>query len=415
MSSEPLVPSPQSRVPNTVLIAGGGTGGHLIPALVIAEAIQKQYPDWRVILAGAKRGLEARLLPERQFAYYLLPSEPIYRRQWWKNLRWPVLGVKLIREVHRLLDTVKPRVVIGTGGYASGPVVWLAARRGISTAMLELNAYPGLAVRRLSRRVNEIWLGSPEARTLLRPGKNTRIVDTGTPIAPPDPSIRAAARERFGVSGLGAAEPPRRRADQSEGAEPPSRRADQSEGAEPPSRRDVARKPVILIVGGSQGAIPINRAVASWVESGATSPYQVIWVTGRGSYSDFKRYHRPPGVQVFDFLDPLAPGYAVADLAMTRAGMMTIAELTAWGIPSILVPLPTAAADHQTANARAMEQAGASKVLLQADLSGDRIDREVRDLFDHAEKLASMREATQKRAKSDALASILTRFGILSG
>jgi UDP-N-acetylglucosamine--N-acetylmuramyl-(pentapeptide) pyrophosphoryl-undecaprenol N-acetylglucosamine transferase len=404
VSSEPRVPSPESPIPNTVLIAGGGTGGHLIPALVIAAAIQERYPDWRVILAGARRGLEARLLPERQFAYYLLPSEPIYRRQWWKNFRWPVLGLKLVREVHRLLDTVNPRVVIGTGGYASGPVVWMAARRGIPTAMLELNAYPGLAVRRLSRRVDEIWLGSPEARTLLRPGKNTRIVDTGTPIAPPDPSIRGAAAKRFGVTESRAAEPPRRRDDQSEGAEPPSRRDDG------PSRRAV-----ILIVGGSQGAIPINRAVASWIEAGAAEQYQVIWVTGRGSYADFRRYHRPPGVQVFDFLDPMGPGYAVADLAMTRAGMMTIAELCAWGIPSILVPLPTAAADHQSANARAMEDAGASRMVPQAELTADRIDREVRELLERPDLLDSMRKSARNRARPDALESILTRFGILSG
>jgi UDP-N-acetylglucosamine--N-acetylmuramyl-(pentapeptide) pyrophosphoryl-undecaprenol N-acetylglucosamine transferase len=250
--------------------------------------------------------------------------------------------------------------------------------------MLELNAYPGLAVRRLSRKVNEIWLGSPEARTLLRPGTNTRIVDTGTPIAPPDPSIRGAAAERFGVT-------------VSQAAEPPSRRA------------------VILIVGGSQGAIPINRAVASWIETGAADPYQVIWVTGRGSYADFRRYHRPPGVQVFDFLDPMGPGYAVADLAMTRAGMMTIAELCAWGIPSILVPLPTAAADHQSANARAMEEAGASRMVPQAELTADRIDREVRELFERPDLLDSMRKSARNRARPDALESILTRFGILSG
>ena len=397
MNAQSRIPNPESRVPNTVLIAGGGTGGHLIPALVIAEAIQKRYPDWRVILAGARRGLEARLLPERQFAYHLLPSEPIYRRQWWKNVRWPLLGLKLVREVHRLLDTVNPRVVIGTGGYASGPVVWLAARRGIPTAMLELNAYPGLAVRRLSRRVKEIWLGSPEARALLRPGPHTQIVDTGTPIAPPDPSIRSASAARFGF-----ADP----------AEPPSRRA-----AETPRRRDVlsAPKSVVLIVGGSQGAVPINRAVASWVESGASEPYQVVWVTGRGSYAEFKRHHRPPAVQVFDFLDPMAPGYAVADLAMTRAGMMTIAELCAWGIPSILVPLPTAAADHQTANARAMEHAGAARMLSQAELTADRIDREVRELFERPAVLDAMRQSARNRARPDALESILTRFGILSG
>lgn len=370
------MPTAHSPLPSTVLIAGGGTGGHLIPALVIAEAIQKRYPDWRVILAGAKRGLEAKLLPERQFAYYLLPSEPIYRRQWWKNFRWPWLGLKLIREVQGLLDTLKPKVVIGTGGYASGPVVWLAARRGIPTAMLELNAYPGLAVRRLSSKVNEIWLGSPEARPLLRVGRQTRIVETGTPIAPPDSSIRPAATARFGVD---------------------------------------RAKPVLLVVGGSQGALPINRALADWVGSGASEPFQLLWVTGRGSYDDFKQYHRPPGVQVFDFLDPLAPGYAVADLAMTRAGMMTIAELSAWAIPSILVPLPTAAADHQTANARAMERAGASRCLAQDELTGERIDREVREMLGQPDLLDSMRKAAQKRAKPDALESILTRFGILSG
>lgn len=369
-------PNPETRSTGTVLIAGGGTGGHLIPALVIAEAIQKRYPGWRVILAGAKRGLEARLLPERQFAYYLLPVEPLYRRQWWKNIRWPFLGLKLVREVQRLLDTVRPRVVIGTGGYASGPVVWLAARRGIPTAMLELNAYPGLAVRRLSRKLNDIWLGSPEARGLLRPGSHTRIIDTGTPIAPPDPTIRPAAVGRFGID---------------------------------------ASKPVILVVGGSQGALPINRAVASWVENGAATAYQLLWVTGRGSYSDFRGYHRPPAVQVFDFLDPLAPAYAVADLAMTRAGMMTIAELSAWGIPSILIPLPTAAADHQTANARAMEQAGASRLLPQSELSGQRIHRMVRELFGQPDLLDSMRKSARKRARPDALESILTRFGILSG
>jgi UDP-N-acetylglucosamine--N-acetylmuramyl-(pentapeptide) pyrophosphoryl-undecaprenol N-acetylglucosamine transferase len=417
-------PTPDTRSAPTVLIAGGGTGGHLIPALVIAEAIQKRHPDWRVILAGAKRGLEARLLPERQFAYHLLPSEPLYRRQWWKNLRWPLLGVKLLREVQRLIDTVDPKVVIGTGGYASGPVVWLAARRGIPTAVLEINAYPGLAVRALSRKVNEIWLGSPEARSLLRPGRHTRIVDTGTPIAPPDPSIRPAAEVRFGLERSRDAETPSRR-DVERAAETPSRR-DVERAAETPSRRDVeraaetpsrsnAKKPVLLVVGGSQGALPINRAVGAWVESGAAQTIQVLWVTGRGSYSDFKRYHHPPEIQVFDFLDPIAPAYAVADLAMARAGMMTIAELSAWGIPSLLVPLPTAAADHQTANARAMEAAGASRTIPQTELDADRINREVTELLRQPELLDRMRAAARKRARPDALESILTRFGILSG
>jgi UDP-N-acetylglucosamine--N-acetylmuramyl-(pentapeptide) pyrophosphoryl-undecaprenol N-acetylglucosamine transferase len=365
-----------SRRTDTVLIAGGGTGGHLIPALVIAEAIQKGFPDWRVILCGAERGLEARLLPEREFAYYLLPAEPIYRRQWWRNLRWPVLAVRLMREVSRLLDTLAPRVVIGTGGYASGPVVWAAARRGIPTAMLELNAHPGLAVRWLAPRVREVWLGSPEARSQLRPGRATRIVDTGTPIAPPDPSLRERALRSFGL--------------------------------------DRGRR-VMLVSGGSQGSLALNQVVAQWVEAGGADGFQLLWVTGRATYSDFRRQHRPPGVQIFDFLDPLQPAYSVADLALTRAGMMTIAELSAWGVPSILVPLPTAAADHQTANALAMKAAGASVFLSQMELTPDLLHRTVSGLLGNPSRLAAMREAALRRARADALATILDRFGILSG
>ena len=358
-----------------MLIAGGGTGGHLIPALVIAEAIQREYPERRIILAGAKRGLEARLLPERQFAYCLLPFEPIYRRQWWRNLRWPFMALRLIREVNLLLNTARPAVVIGTGGYVSGPVVLAASRRGIPTAMLELNAVPGLAVRRLAGRVSELWLGSPEARAHLRPGPGTTVVDTGTPIAPPDPGIRERAMETLGLD---------------------------------PS------KPVVLVSGGSQGSLALNRAVAGWVESGRSSMVQLLWVTGRGSYPEFRKQRRPPEVQVFDFLDPIQPAYSVADLAVTRAGMMTIAELSAWGIPSILVPLPTAAGDHQTANARAMEGAGASICLPQADLTADRLDQTVRSLLADPSRLAKMSQAAHQRSRPDALATILARFGVLS-
>jgi len=361
---------------STVLIAGGGTGGHLIPALVIGEAIQKRHPECRVVLVGARRGLEATLLPERQFPYHLLPFEPIYRRQWWKNVRWPVLAVRLLRDVARLLDDLRPAVVIGTGGYASGPVVWMAARRGIPTGVLELNAYPGLAVRRLARRVDDIWLGSPEARSHLRPAPRTRVVDTGTPIAAPDLSIRDAARATFGL---------------------------------------VPDKPVVLVSGGSQGARALNQVVARWVGTGMANRRQLLWVTGRGSYPEFQRFHDPPGVRVIDFLDPMRLGYAVADVAIARAGMMTIAELSAWGIPSILIPLPTAAGDHQTANAKAMEAAGASIFLSQADLGSESLERTLSSVLDHPDRAASMRAAALSRARPDSLSRILDRFGILSG
>ena len=171
----------------TVLIAGGGTGGHLTPALAIAAELDEAGAGVEPVLVGAVRGVEAQILPARDFRYHLLPSEPIYRRTWWKNVRWPVIAGRLLRRVEALFEEELPVAVLGTGGYASGPVVWWATRHGIPAAIQEQNAYPGLATRWLSRRVHHVYLGLPEARRLLKFGPETRVFDTGNPITPPDP------------------------------------------------------------------------------------------------------------------------------------------------------------------------------------------------------------------------------------
>jgi UDP-N-acetylglucosamine--N-acetylmuramyl-(pentapeptide) pyrophosphoryl-undecaprenol N-acetylglucosamine transferase len=370
------LPLTAHRSPLTVLIAGGGTGGHLMPALAIAESLRALHPDWRVVLAGAERGVEAKLLPARDFPYRLLAAEPIYRRQWWKNLRWPFLVVRLARQVDRLLDRERPDVVVGTGGYASGPVVWRAARRGIPTAIQEQNAYPGIATRWLAKRVREIWLGVPEARRHLKPGRATSVLDTGNPISPPDPSRRAAALARFGLD---------------------------------PGR------PVLLVTGGSQGALAINEAVATWLDSGGADGMQILWATGRATYSRFEDRAAPPAVQVFDFLDPMADAYSVATFAISRAGMMTVAELAAWGIPSLLIPLPTAAADHQTPNARVMDEAGAAIHIPQSEFPAALWGGMVSTLLRSPDRLALMSRAAMARGRPDAAARISGRIGILSG
>jgi UDP-N-acetylglucosamine--N-acetylmuramyl-(pentapeptide) pyrophosphoryl-undecaprenol N-acetylglucosamine transferase len=364
------------RSPLTVMIAGGGTGGHLMPALAIAIALRRAHPDWRIVLVGARRGIEAALLPARGFPFTLLPFEPLYRRQWWKNLRWFSLLPRLLREVDRLLESERPFLVIGTGGYAAGPVVWRAARRGIPTAMLELNAYPGLAVRRLARSVRELWLGAPEAKRYLRPGSRTEVVETGAPISPPDPALREEVVQRFGL--------------------------------------DRAR-PVLLITGGSQGALAVNKVVAEWITAGGAAGLQVLWATGKATFGRFESLHRPPGVQVYDFLDPIGPAYAAADLALARAGMMTVAELCAWGVPAILVPLPSAAADHQTPNASAMEQAGAAIHLPERQLSAHRLGELVNSLLADQPRRLAMRAAALARARPNALDRILARVGLYSG
>ncbi len=363
--------SPPPVRPSTILIAGGGTGGHLMPALAIASAIREHAPGIEPVLIGASRGVEARILPSRDFRFYLLPTEPIYRRAWWRNFRWPFVAGRLLRRVARVFENELPSAVIGTGGYASGPVVWWAARHSIPTAIQEQNAYPGLASRWLSRRVSHVYLGLPEAGRLLRFGKGTRVYDTGNPITPPAPERRSAAMAKFGLGG---------------------------------------GRPVVLITGGSQGALAINRAVAGWIESGGPVSADLIWVTGRGTHEEFARYHRPPGVQVLDFLDPMADGYAVADLVVSRAGMITVAELCAWGLPNILIPLPTAAADHQSHNARVLAASGASLMLAQSDLTPDRLREVVTALLGDPARRKEMGKRALARGRPHAAREIVSNL-----
>ena len=357
--------------PSVVLIAGGGTGGHLMPALAIANALQEQAPEVEPVLVGATRGVEARILPSRDFRFHLLPTEPIYRRAWWRNFRWPFVAGRLLREVGRVFETERPAAVLGTGGYASGPVVWWGARNGIPTAIQEQNAYPGLATRWLSRRVRHVYLGLPEAQRLLRFGQNTRVFDTGNPITPPSSGRRSAAAAKFGLD---------------------------------------ASRLVVLVTGGSQGARAINRAVAGWLDAGGPGGAALIWVTGRGTYDEFARYHRPPQVQVLDFLDPMGDGYAVADLVVSRAGMITVAELCAWGLPNVLVPLPTAAADHQTHNARVLAASGASLMLPQAELTPDRLRDVITALLSDPARRKEMGERALARGRPHAARDIVSNL-----
>jgi UDP-N-acetylglucosamine--N-acetylmuramyl-(pentapeptide) pyrophosphoryl-undecaprenol N-acetylglucosamine transferase len=361
---------PAAHPPRRVLIAGGGTGGHLTPALAIADALREYDASLEPVLVGAVRGVEARILPTREYRFHLLPSEPIYRRAWWNNIKWPFVAGRLLREIGRLFDTEGPVAVLGTGGYASGPVVWWAARHGIPTAIQEQNAYPGLATRWLSRRVRHVYLGLPEARRLLRFGPQTQVFDTGNPIVPPSPERREAARAKFGLS---------------------------------------SGRPVILVTGGSQGALALNLAVAGWLTDGGPGEAELIWVTGRGTYQQFERY-QSPNVRVVDFLDPMADAYAVADLVVSRAGMITVAELCAWGLPSILIPLPTAAADHQSHNARVLADAGASYLLPQPELTAERLQNVTLHLLGDQSARSRMAQRARSRGRPHSAREIVSKL-----
>lgn len=362
-----------------ILFAGGGTGGHLMPALALAQALRDARPGVEVVLAGAQRGIEAEILPRQPFRSYLLPIEPLYRREWWRNLRWPLVAWRVWRSVGRMLALERPDVVVGTGGYASGPVVWRAQRAGIPTALQEQNAIPGLTTRWLARRARQIHLGFPEAASRLRPGPRTEVFALGNPMRPPvadEGGDRDAALAAFDLS---------------------------------PSR------PTVLVFGGSQGARVINYAVAGALEHRGLQDVNLLWGTGPAHASTFTRYAVSGRVVVQGFFDPISRAYRVADVVVGRAGAMTTAELCAWGKASVLVPLAHATAEHQLHNARALEAAGAAVVLTEQEVSGRTLAAHVGDLLRDAPRRAAIAAAASARGRPTAAADIVSKLLTLPG
>jgi UDP-N-acetylglucosamine--N-acetylmuramyl-(pentapeptide) pyrophosphoryl-undecaprenol N-acetylglucosamine transferase len=235
------------------------------------------------------------------------------------------------------------------------------------------DSHPGITARGFSRWSREIYLSFPEAAGMLRSHHPGSLIDTGAPIeAPPTPRPdRAAARERWKFPRAGGR--------------------------------------VLLIYGGSQGSLGINSIVAEWIKNGLAVDLYVIWATGRGTYEQFKHLESTR-VRVRDYLAPISEAYAATDLAIARAGAMTTAELFAWGIPGILIPLPTAAADHQTENARALEAAGAAIHLPQAGLTADKLATTVGGLLASPERMAALAANASARARPRAASDIADRI-----
>jgi UDP-N-acetylglucosamine--N-acetylmuramyl-(pentapeptide) pyrophosphoryl-undecaprenol N-acetylglucosamine transferase len=348
-----------------VMFAGGGTGGHLYPGLAIARALVRQAPEVQPFFVGALRGIERDVLPTTEFEHLLLDLHPIYRQQPWKSWR-TVRGLgsawRVLAREHRAHP---PITVIGTGGYASGAALAFALAHGVPIQLQEQNSVPGITTRFFARHARAVYLGYPEAKARLHPGARTELFDSGNPIEPP-PTPR------------------------------PSREMARAEWGFPP--RDGR---VVLAFGGSQGARPLNDAIASLLDVGLPEGTRMIWGTGQGGYDRYARYESE-NVRVRPYLSPIRNAYAAADLALTRAGALTVAELCAWGIPSLLVPLPTAAADHQRANARALEAAGAARTLEQSALSASSLHTVLHELLNTPATLATMAESAQARARPDA-------------
>jgi UDP-N-acetylglucosamine--N-acetylmuramyl-(pentapeptide) pyrophosphoryl-undecaprenol N-acetylglucosamine transferase len=354
-----------------IVFAGGGTGGHLYPGLAIARAVQRLRPDAQPFFVGAKRGVEKDILPGTGFPHLLLDLHPLYRSRVWNNWRTLVGLVRAWRALGRLVREERPAIVVGTGGYAAGAMLAYAARHHIPLVEQTGDSLPSLTARIFSRWAREIYLSFPESARRFRVRGPEVLVDTGAPIEPPpDPKPPRDAALRTWSFPLDAV--------------------------------------VVLVYGGSQGSLAINRVVADWVRGGLPPHVHLIWGTGRKTHDEFAM-HESDRVRVRPYLSPIQDAYAAATLAIARAGTMTLAELFAWHIPAILIPLPTAAADHQTHNARTLAAAGAAIHVPQSELTSARLRSEADALLTNPARLRQLSSAAAARARPRAAEDIARR------
>ncbi|GMR13049.1 MAG: undecaprenyldiphospho-muramoylpentapeptide beta-N-acetylglucosaminyltransferase [Gemmatimonadota bacterium] len=361
-----------------VLFAGGGSGGHLYPALALCDALALLRPDVRPVFVGSLHGLEARVLPERGLEHILLPVRGFHRGQLVENAGFLSALVVSLDQVAEAFHRLRPELVVLTGGYASGPAGVMAVLRGVPLAVQEQNAVPGVTARVLSRWSKQVHVAFPEAVRHFPAGveKITRV--TGNPIRPPTRVDTGAVRAELRLD---------------------------------PHRR------VVIVVGGSQGSAALNalvtEAVVRTTEAPGSPPadWQLLWATGpnhvKSVVSAFEQVGGAPWwVRIVGYIDDMPSALSVADLALSRAGAMATSEFLAWGLPAVLVPLPTSAAGHQEQNARALSAAGAAVHMPQEELTATSLWRELAALMGDPSRLKALSVAALERGRPDAAKEI---------
>lgn len=332
------------------LISGGGTGGHIFPAIAIAEAIREIEPGAEFLFVGARGRMEMTKVPDAGYNIIGLNISGFSRSLSLKNLLFPFKLINSLYNAGKIIKSFKPDIAIGTGGYASGPTLYMAARKRIPAIIQEQNAYPGITNKILAKRVNKICVAYDKMETFFPAEK---IIRTGNPIRkqlqkPTD--NRLAALHFFNMEDI---------------------------------------KPTILIVGGSQGSMAINNAMAK-ILGDILSKANIIWQTGETGYNDALKaaeQYQNTGIAVHKFIKRMDMAYGAADIIISRAGAIAISEIAVAGKCTIFIPLPSAAEDHQTKNAISLQEKNAAFHIPQKEVY-DRLLPTINNLLDNKEKIA---------------------------
>ena len=354
-----------------IIVSGGGTGGHIYPALTLIDAIKSKRPDAEFLYVGTQKGLEADIVPKTGINFTALNLEGgLERRFTLENFSRAANAIWSIKHASDIVKNFKPNVVVGTGGYVCGPILLAASLLKVPTLIQEQNAVAGVTNKILSKFVNKIAVGTRDA---LKNFPADKTVYTGNPIR----SAVLDAKKSDGLKEFGFTDD----------------------------------KPIVLISGGSRGARSINNAMIDVLKSAAEkNSAQFLHVTGKGEFDAVTEKLTDildaPNIKVVPYLYNMPRAMAMADLAIFRAGATGLAELTARGIPSILIPYPFAAENHQEFNARALVEAGAARMILNKDLTAEILSATINELLTSPDTLKKMSEASLSLGKPHAAAEI---------
>jgi len=355
---------------NKVILSGGGTGGHIFPALSIANEIRKRYPDAEILFVGALGRMEMEKIPAAGYKIIGLPIMGFPRKPSFKIFTFFQKLIQSASKARKIVKDFKPEIAIGVGGYASGPLLRAASKSKIPTLIQEQNSYAGITNKILSKKVNTICVAYDKMERYF-PAK--KIIFTGNPVREnllSNLKNKSEALEYFGLKG---------------------------------------DEKVVLIIGGSLGALSVNNAVLRNLEGIAKSGVQVIWQTGAYYYERMvteTKNRKPENLQIHQFLSRMDLAYSAADVVISRAGAGTISELCLVGKPTILVPSPNVSEDHQTKNAMALVEKDAAVMIADKEID-DKLFQETFELVKNKELCQLMSANIKTLAKPEATKTIV--------
>lgn len=312
-----------------IILSGGGTGGHIYPAISIANELKEKYPDANFLFVGAKDKMEMEKVPQSGYEIKGLWISGLQRKLILDNLAFPFKLLSSLWNAHKIIKKFKPTIVIGTGGFASGPTLYAASIKGIKTIIQEQNSYPGITNKLLSKKADKICVAYDDLERFF---PSNKIVKTGNPVRQDLLTINEKRNEAITHFKLD------------------------------------TNKKTLVVIGGSLGARAVNNLIEKHINWLVEQQVQVIWQTGKLYYEEFKKYDALEGVQTHAFLNKMDLTYAAADFLISRAGAGSISELCIVGKPVIFIPSPNVAEDHQTKNALSVVNKNAALLLEETSL-----------------------------------------------